>query len=93
MRHFARRFFAGTGAGWPPAADRGGDFTVVGVVKDIKYRSLAETPQPYFYLSMHQARERFTGIGLYRTDRGTATAARARTTARIEIRRSQVASH
>ena len=28
---------------------------MVGVVKDIKYRSLAETPRPYFYLPMQQA--------------------------------------
>ena len=62
---FARRFFQGQEPVGRQLHIGGSDFTVVGVVKDIKYRSLAETPQPYFYLSMHQARERFTGFGLY----------------------------
>jgi predicted permease len=52
---FARRFFRGQ----EPVGRRlqlwGSDRTVVGVVKDIKYRSLAESPRPYIYLPMQQA--------------------------------------
>lgn len=62
---FARRFFGGQEPVGRQLRIGGSGFTVVGVVKDIKYRSLGETPQPYFYLSMQQARERFIGFGLY----------------------------
>jgi predicted permease len=64
---FARRFFRGQepvgrqldlwgeGSGW----------TVVGVVKDIKYRSLGETPRPHFYLPMQQTWQPFRGLELH----------------------------
>jgi predicted permease len=61
---FARRFFPGQEpVGRQLHLDRqahlgaegGWDLTVVGVVKDIKYRGLDETPQPYFYMPMQQA--------------------------------------
>jgi predicted permease len=64
---FARRFFRGQepvgrqlhlGGGW------GWDLTVVGVVKDIKYRHLGETPRPYFYMPLQQAWIPNTGFGL-----------------------------
>jgi ABC-type antimicrobial peptide transport system permease subunit len=37
---------------------------VIAVVKDIKYHSLGEGPQPFLYLPMQQAWEPNTGIGL-----------------------------
>jgi ABC-type antimicrobial peptide transport system permease subunit len=37
---------------------------VIAVVKDIKYHSLSESPQPFLYLPMQQAWEPNTGIGL-----------------------------
>ncbi|HEY4211824.1 MAG TPA: ABC transporter permease [Steroidobacteraceae bacterium] len=64
---FAQRFFRGQepvgrqldlwgqGSGW----------TVVGVVKDIKYRSPGETPRPHFYLPIQQAWEPFRGLELH----------------------------
>jgi predicted permease len=64
---FARRFFRGQEpvgrqlhlGGW------GSGLTVVGVVKDIKYRSLGETPRPYFYLPMQQAWGLSMGLELH----------------------------
>ena len=64
---FARRFFPGQEPvgrqlqlrGW------GSGLTVVGVVKDIKYRRLDETPRPYFYMPMQQAWEPGTGFVLH----------------------------
>ncbi len=51
---FAKRFLAGR----DPAGHRvqiyGKPFTIVGVVKDSKYASLSEAPQPYFYMSFDQ---------------------------------------
>ena len=52
---FARRFFRGQEPVGRQLQLWGSSWTVVGVVKDIKYRSLAETPQPYIYLTMQQA--------------------------------------
>jgi predicted permease len=51
---FARRFFSGR----EPVGRRvqvfGRPFTIVGMVKDSKYLSLAEAPQPYFYMAFDQ---------------------------------------
>lgn len=67
---FARRFFSGQepvgrklhlGSEWWG----GVGLTVVGVVKDIKYRQLGETPRPYFYTPMQQAWAPNTGFGLH----------------------------
>ncbi len=52
---FARRFFRGKEPIGRQLQLGGPSWTVVGVVKDIKYRSLAETPRPYLYLPMQQA--------------------------------------
>ncbi|HEY4211823.1 MAG TPA: ABC transporter permease [Steroidobacteraceae bacterium] len=62
---FARRFLPGQ----EPVGRRlnlgGSAVTVVGVVKDIKYRSFGETPRPYFYRPMQQAWGPSTGIVLH----------------------------
>jgi len=51
---FARRFFDGR----DPVGHRvqvfAKPFTIVGMVKDSKYLSLSEAPQPYFYMSFDQ---------------------------------------
>jgi predicted permease len=52
---FARRFFRGQEPVGRQMHFWGSGWTVVGVVKDIKYRSLGESPRPYFYLPMQQA--------------------------------------
>ena len=59
---FARRFFRGQEPVGRQLISGERDWTVVGVVKDIKYRSLGETPQPYFYLPMQQVWGPNTGI-------------------------------
>lgn len=68
---FARLFFRGqepvgrqlrlVGWGWWGSSR----LTVVGVVKDIKYRSLGETPPPYFYLPMQQVWNPTMGLELH----------------------------
>jgi putative ABC transport system permease protein len=45
--------------------EEGPGLTVIGVVKDVKYRRLDETPRPYFYLPMQQAWEPFRSIQLH----------------------------
>lgn len=62
---FARQFFRGQEPVGRQLQMRGSSLTVVGVVKDIKYRSLGETPRPYFYLPMQQAWEPGTGFVLH----------------------------
>jgi putative ABC transport system permease protein len=69
---FARRFFAGR----DPVGHRvqlfDKPFTIVGMVKDSKYFSLAEAPQPYFYMSFDQVHggSGENGVAFYaRTDR------------------------
>jgi predicted permease len=63
---FARRFFPGQ----EPVGHQlhfvgfGPGLTVVGVVKDIKYRRLDETPRPYMYVPMQQAWQPGRGIVL-----------------------------
>jgi predicted permease len=51
---FARRYFRGQEPVGRQLGVWGTVCTVVGVVKDIKYRRLGETPQPYFYRPMQQ---------------------------------------
>jgi predicted permease len=62
---FARRFFPGQEPVGRQLRMWGSSLTVVGVVKDIKYRSFGETPRPYFYLPMQQAWEPSTGFVLH----------------------------
>jgi predicted permease len=62
---FVRRFFAGrpplgrTFRGW------GRDLTVVGVVGDIKHRSIAEKNRPYFYVPFERFYRADTGITVH----------------------------
>jgi len=51
---FARRFFDGRDVVGHRVRIRGQLFTIVGMVKDSKYYSLSEAPQPYFYMSFDQ---------------------------------------
>jgi predicted permease len=54
---FAQRFFAGRDpVGGRARSKEGGPWVkIVGLVKDSKYRSLTESPMPYFYLPFRQA--------------------------------------
>jgi predicted permease len=61
---FAQRFFRGQGPVGRKLRLSGTEWTVIAVVKDIKYHSLSESPQPYFYLPMQQVWEPHTGTGL-----------------------------
>ena len=51
---FARRFYAGRDPVGRRVQISSKPFTIVGMVKDSKYLSLSETPQPYFYMSFDQ---------------------------------------
>lgn len=51
---FARRFFDGRDPVGRRVQIYGKPFTIVGMVKDSKYYSLSEAPQPYFYMSFDQ---------------------------------------
>jgi predicted permease len=51
---FDRRFFGGRGPVGRRVQVFGKPFTIVGMVKDTRYYSLSESPQPYFYLSFDQ---------------------------------------
>jgi predicted permease len=62
---FARRFFRGQEPVGRQLGVWGTVCTVVGVVKDIKYRNLGETPQPYFYRPMQQVWGPDTGFWLH----------------------------
>jgi len=62
---FARLFFRGQEPVGRQLHFWRGDWTVVGVVKDIKYRSLGETPRPYFYLPMQQVWNPTMGLELH----------------------------
>jgi predicted permease len=62
---FARRFFRGQEPVGRQLGVWGTVCTVVGVVKDIKYRNLGETPQPYFYRPMQQVWGPNTGFWLH----------------------------
>jgi putative ABC transport system permease protein len=68
---FARRFFDGRDPVGHRVRRYGQPFTIVGMVKDSKYSSLSEAPQPYFYMSFDQVHygSGENGVALYaRTD-------------------------
>ncbi len=52
---FARRFFAGGNPVGHRIRGKGPWITIVGQVRDSKYRSVTEAPTPYFYLPFRQA--------------------------------------
>src|SRR5580693_1498480 len=69
---FARRFFDGRDPVGRRVQVFGPPFTIVGMVKDSKYFSLSEAPQPYFYMSFDQVHGSSgeNGVAFYaRTDR------------------------
>ena len=69
---FARRFFDGRDPVGHRVQIYGKPFKIVGMVKDSKYYSLSEAPQPYFYMSFDQVHygSGENGVALYaRTDR------------------------
>jgi predicted permease len=69
---FARRFYDGRDPVGRQVRIYGKPFTIVGMVKDSKYYSLSEDPQPYFYMSFDQVHggSGESGVALYaRTDR------------------------
>jgi predicted permease len=61
---FVHRFFPGQEPVGHKLRLSGTEWTVIAVAKDIKYHSLGESPQPYFYLPMQQVWEPSTGTGL-----------------------------
>jgi putative ABC transport system permease protein len=68
---FARRFFDGRDPVGRQVQIYRKPFTIVGMVKDSKYYSLSEGPQPYFYMSFDQVHNGSgeNGVALYaRTD-------------------------
>jgi predicted permease len=71
---FARRFFDGRDPLGRRVHIHGNLFTIVGMVKDSKYRSLAEAPQPYFYMSFDQVHHGSGegGVALYARTHGDA---------------------
>ena len=69
---FARRFFDGRDPVGRHVRIHGKPYTIVGMVKDSKYSSLSEGPQPYFYMSFDQVHHGSgeSGVALYaRADR------------------------
>jgi len=60
---FARRFFDGRDPLGHRMQAYGRPFTIVGMVKDSKYSSLSEAPQPYFYMSFDQVHGGSGGSG------------------------------
>jgi len=69
---FAERFFDGRVPVGRRVQIYGKPFTIVGMVKDSKYLSLSEAPQPYFYMSFDQVHygSGENGVAFYaRTDR------------------------
>ena len=71
---FARRFFDGRDPLGHRVQIDGKPFTIVGMVKDSKYYSLSEAPQPYFYMSFDQVHEGSGegGVALYARTNGDA---------------------
>jgi len=69
---FTQRFFEGRVQVGRRVQIYGKPFTIVGMVKDSKYLSLSEEPQPYFYMSFDQVHcgSGENGVAFYaRTDR------------------------
>jgi len=69
---FARRFFDGRDPVGRRVQVYGRTFGIVGMVKDSKYLSLSEAPEPYFYISFDQVHygSGENGVSFYaRTDR------------------------
>jgi predicted permease len=62
---FARRFFAGRPAVGGQFRAFGMPHRIVGVVRTSKYHTLAESPQPYFYLPLAQHLKASTGVALH----------------------------
>ncbi|HEX8986085.1 MAG TPA: ABC transporter permease [Bryobacteraceae bacterium] len=60
---FARRFFEGRDPVGRRVQVYGKPFTIVGQVKDSKYVSLSQAPQPYFYMSFDQVHGGSGGSG------------------------------
>ncbi len=71
---FARRFFAGRDPVGRRVQVYGTPFTIVGMVKDSKYLSLPEAPQPYFYMAFDQVHDGSGegGVALYARTGGDA---------------------
>ena len=71
---FARRFFDGRDPVGHRVRRYGQPFTIVGMVKDSKYSSLSEAPQPYFYMSFDQVHHGSgeNGVALYARTEGDA---------------------
>jgi len=71
---FARRFFDGRDPVRRRLQIYGRRFTIVGMVKDSKYLSLSEAPQPYFYTSFDQVHggSGEGGVALYARTAGDA---------------------
>ncbi len=71
---FARRFFEGRDPVGRRVQIHGKPFTIVGMVKDSKYYSLSEAPQPYFYTSFDQVHggSGENGVALYARTEGDA---------------------
>src|SRR5580704_10934558 len=68
---FARRFFDGRDPVGHRVRIYGQPFTIAGMVKDSKYSSLSEAPEPYFYMSFDQVHNGSgeNGVAVYaRTD-------------------------
>jgi len=61
----AQRFFPGREPIGRTLRVWGVDWTVIGVVKDIKYQSLGEAPRPYFYSPMQQTWQPHIGVDLH----------------------------
>ncbi|HUL77683.1 MAG TPA: ABC transporter permease [Vicinamibacteria bacterium] len=74
---FARRFFGDMAPIGRRVRYWGEWATVVGVVKDMKYHSLAETPQPFFYLPFRQVYSRDWSVAWYVRGTGRADTAQA----------------
>jgi ABC-type antimicrobial peptide transport system permease subunit len=71
---FARRFFDGRDPVGRRVQVHGRPFHIVGMVKDSKYLSLSEAPQPYFYMSFDQVHNGSGegGVALYARTGGDA---------------------
>jgi predicted permease len=71
---FARRFYDGRIPVGRRVRIAGNPFTIVGMVKDSKYLSLSEAPQPYFYMSFDQVHDGSGegGVALYARTGGDA---------------------